>query len=357
MQNTSQIRRGLSVVGPAGSSLLTRPTLTRLAATLGSLVSLLSSGCAVPVDEAGADEVSRAEQPIENGELRPSSLNGGTVRIKIHGPTGTNACSGQVVARDTILTAAHCLYDVGVYSGGWSKKKAVKVTVTHQDPDGSWTSLSAPNESVSAFVREEYVTRASKKDVTGRQTDLSRFGWDMAVLRRSIPYGNLVSSDVSALVTASAGQVKALYIYGHGFFKDEICDRGLCNTAWDEQLRRGYFDALTWDRSSSSQYYRTVRSDTLSADAHSCSGDSGGPWKTIGYSNSTPTSGVQYGVHVSGSGTGTCAEVNARGAIVGYLDHWVRDVILDGSYASCQDTAHQVFTGSAWEWIDTRICW
>jgi hypothetical protein len=328
--------------------------LTWLAA--GSLASLLSSGCAVPLDEAGADEVGRVDQAIENGELRPSSLNGGTARIKIHGSTKTNWCSGQVVARDTVLTAAHCLYDAGVYNGGWSKKKEVRVTVTHQDPDGSWTSLSAPGEWVSAFVREEYVTRANKKDANGKQTDVSRFGWDMAVLRRSIPYGNLVPSDVSALVTASAGQVEFLYVYGHGFFEDQFCDRG-CNPASDEQLRRGFFDSLTWDRSSSSPHYRTVRSATLPGDAHTCNEDSGGPWKTTGYSNATATSGVQYAVHVAGSGSGTCAEMDARGAIVGYLDHWVRDVILQGAYASCQDTAHQVFTGSAWAWVDTRICW
>lgn len=316
------------------------------------VLSLLSAACAVPAEDADVDaaDIGQVDQAIENGELRPTSLNGGTALVKIRGPTGIlNSCSGQVVARDTILTAAHCLYDVGVYSGGWSKTKSVKVTISHQDPDGSWTSLSATNESVSAYVREEYVTLRNANDKAA-------LGWDMAVLRRSIPYGNLVPSDVTALVTGSASEVDFAYVYGHGFFADQFCDRG-CNDTLDEQLRRGFFDSLTWNRNSSSQYYRTIRSDVLANDPHTCSGDSGGPWKTTGYSNPTPTSGVQFGVHVSGTGSGECAEVNARAAIVGYLDHWVRDRILEGAYASCSDTAHQVFTGSAWVWVDTRICW
>lgn len=315
-------------------------------ATAGTtlLVSLLSASCSAPVEDADTDELGQIYSAIENGELRPSSLNGGTAIIEVYGPTGLReTCSGQVVARDSILTAAHCLYNVGLYSDGWSKTKTVNVTIQHQDPNGSWTALSAPRESVKAFVRKDYVTYADASDKRS-------LGWDIAVLRRSIPYGNLVSSDVTALVTGPTDEMDSMYVYGHGYSTD---------TDWDKQLRRGYFDTLTWDRNSSSELYRTVRSDTLADDAHTCAHDSGSPWKVWGYPypGSPPTSGVQFGVHVSGTGWYACAEENARAAMISYLDHWVRDRILDGNYASCQDTSHQVFTGTAWEWVDTRTCW
>jgi hypothetical protein len=187
LRRRTHLRRAfthLTLRSPLRIALLPRDLSAR--ATL--VASLLSAGCAVPAEDADVDaaDLPAIDQPIENGELRPSSLNGGTALVKVRGPTGLlTSCSGQVVARDTILTAAHCLYDVGVYSGGWSKTKSVKVTITHQDPDGSWTSLSAANESVSAYVREEYVTLRNSNDKRA-------FGWDMAVLRRAIPYGNLV---------------------------------------------------------------------------------------------------------------------------------------------------------------------
>lgn len=87
----------------------------------------LATGCAIePLDEMGAAELGEeivtrsAEQGIENGQLRPSQMNGGTVLVRAFGQVPREGlkeeiCSGQVISRNTILTAAHCFYSVGYF--------------------------------------------------------------------------------------------------------------------------------------------------------------------------------------------------------------------------------------------------
>jgi V8-like Glu-specific endopeptidase len=309
-----------------------------------------TGGCATDTGEP--IDLQAREQGIENGQLKPSLMNGGTVRIWAYGANGeAEGCSGQVISRDTLLTAAHCFYDVGIYDSGWSDAKSVSVMVQHQEANGNWEYPSAIGETVTVYVKSLYV---SLRDANSNR----QWGQDVAVVRRSTPWTSIVSTDVTALSTDSNDRPSYLYVYGHGYFADIFCDRG-CNPYSDGQLRRGYFTGLSYTFSGGfySDYYATILSDYGPNDAHTCAGDSGGPWKTVAVGDNQ-ISGVQFGVHVMGNGVGECTEDSARSASVGYNASWIKSKVELGA-GSCTNKTHTVYTGNGYSHVtaDTIVCW
>lgn len=317
-------------------------------ARVGRLLLLsLVTGCALePIEEtqaeAGEERSTRiAEQPIENGELLPSALNGGTVLIQTWFEVPREGmvlerCTGQVISRDTILTAAHCF---GTYSDGWVRKKAVQATVHHQNPNGSWEALTnGGGETLDLYVLQGYVNALYPPHPHRR-------GLDIAVLQRRSNFNNIEPSDVAAFARDTASRPSLLYVYGHGYYTD---------ASYDGQLRRGRFTGLQYEPFHRADDYRTISAQSGPNDPHTCKGDSGGPWKEAGFG--VVTSGVIFGVHVLGKGIGNCAEQQARAATVAYHHSWIADRVREGR-GSCQDGTHQVAQGNGWLWAPTRTCW
>jgi len=307
---------------------------------LALCLSLLVGGCAVAADGELSDEDLRAlEEPIRNGTLLPTSLNGGTARVRIWGPTGNTDCSGQVISRDTVLTAAHCLYDAGYYADGWEEEQIAAVYVRHQEPSGTWEHLIGLKEDVTAFVPQKYV-EAKERGERGT-------GYDIALLRRSINLSNSVSTDVTALAVYSGERPRGLYAYGHGLYDDQLCDRGGCDPLPDDdQLRSGLLRTLTWYNDPGQSNYRMIMSDYTANDPNLCLGDSGGPWKLAAYAPeaSTPlVNGVQFGVtaFVEGGPGGGCGADKAYATWIAHHDPWIREIVEDGR-GSCSRYDYQV---------------
>src|SRR5688572_8874599 len=119
---------GKSVKVHTGSAL---PAVLLLVSALG--------GCSAPV-ESGED-LAAAGEPIEGGSIPvPATMNAGTVRLSIRRATGGAevSCSGQVISRNSILTAASCFYNQGWFEGGWDNNVAVPLRAQHHNPDWSW---------------------------------------------------------------------------------------------------------------------------------------------------------------------------------------------------------------------------
>lgn len=316
--------------------------LTCLAARSGgvALVSWLACGCAAG-DGEQLYEVGQARQAVENGEVNPSIMNGGVVELTIGAMARDqqdNVCTAQVISRDTLLTAAHCFYDVSYYADGWQQAVPASIYVRHQNPDGSWENLTSNKENATVYVREEYDTlRASNST--------QRWGADIAVVRLGRNWLNIQSSDVAALPRYHDEHPPGrLWLYGYGFHTD---------TQNDEHLRRGELHDLSWNSTSGFQWFRTVVSYYGDSDPHSCKGDSGGPWKTA----TMYYSGVQYGVHVRGHGSGYCTEDGARAAMVAHHDDWIEQKVETGAGSCWRETLPIQPHGMNIEQVRAKVCW
>jgi hypothetical protein len=308
-------------------------------------LSSILSGCVAPVEDG--EDLGGIGEPIENGELRPAALNGGTVRLQVRNAanTGWSYCSGQVISRDSILTAAHCFYDGGWFDDGWDNRISVAIQATHQNANGSWENVTqngGTNEiTATVLVQEAYVDYREAGDTLAR-------GYDVAVVRAPNVLSNITSSDVAAIARLTSQRPEWTFAYGHGYYTD---------FDFDAQLRRGYLEDLTWYPTSGTSNYRTIVSDYGDADSHICSGDSGGPWKM--QTDTATLSGVQFGVTTSGLGAGECREDFARAAMVAFHDTWL-EARVEAGRGSCVIEDHAVLPHlDDWEIVNisTLVCW
>jgi hypothetical protein len=315
-----------------------------LGASVALVLSALLTGCVAPMED---DDVARAGEPIENGELRPAALNGGTVRLQIRNPADTawTDCSGQVISRDSILTAAHCFYNRGWFASGWASQISVPIQVTHQNANGTWENVTQTGGTnrvtATVMVPEAYVDYKDAGDVL-------YWGYDLAVVRAPNVLYNITSADVTAIARLTSQRPEWMFAYGHGYHTD---------TAVDLQLRRGYVENLSWHPTSGTGSYRTVVSHYGDADPHLCAGDSGGPWKMP--TDTATLSGVQFGVAGMGFGTPLCAENYARAAMVSFHDTWI-EARVEAGRGSCVVQDHAVLPHlDDWEIVNisTLVCW
>lgn len=184
-------------------------------------------------------------------------------------------------------------------------------------------------------------------DQARRAGDNKRHGQDIAIVQRRSNLANTEQSDVAALATNTGSTPAYLWVYGHGYHTD---------TSFNGQLRRGKFLDLFYDRNSASSHFRTILAEPGPSDPHTCGSDSGGPWKTPGFGNGTPTSGVIFGVHVWGKGSGQCAEQQSRAAIVADHSPWIEGRVIEAG-GSCAKPTVVVGTNYGGINVKTLRCW
>lgn len=318
---------------------------SRQLAVFGTLLALLAvAGCTVPVEDG--EDVSQQTKAIENGELLPSELNGGTVLIQMLATNGgVVRCSGQVISRDSVLTAAHCFEEAGYYDSNWRRAVSVPVLVQHQNPNGSWENLTNIWETGTAMVPLEYISYL-------RAGDSKRFSYDLAVLRRSQAFWNAEPSDVSALARYIQHKPNYLYAYGHGF-KSQA-------GALDLNLSRGLLDNLTWPSKPNEKYLGSIRKDYGPNDnARVSSGDSGGPWKLPIVSGPGMLSGLLFGVTSASDPLAACAIQYSLATRTAFIDSWIENQVTSGQ-GVCGHYTHVIHPwrgSSSTLSVNTLVCW
>jgi hypothetical protein len=343
----------------------TRSVSPTLVALIALTAAHLTIGCAMPVEgESEPAQVNENSQPVQNGEALPSELNGGVVQVKIEWAPGMKEamsriqrvnidelpdferCSGQVVSRDTILTAAHCFENMGYFqdtTGAYTAAGArtAKVTIFHQKPDLNWEAVSGSKESITRRVPSPFFTYAKDGKLTLKD------GYDMAFVQRATDWSNMDIDDRTAIAIDPADRPDWLYLYGYGYHSD---------TAYDGQMRRGRMPRLTWYETEAGTYSKTVTSAPFEGGAYSCAGDSGGPWK--GPAQTTLVSGVQFGIHRAGKGPGKCTETAALAVWTAPQKFWI-ELLIENGRGTCTTGTYSIRANNAltWKVTDTLTCW
>lgn len=340
---------------------------SRIVAVIALASTFILASCAMPLE--GEDEWSDASekaQPIQNGEVWPTELNGGTVQVKIEWAPGMKEamariqrvnidempdferCSGQVVSRDTILTAAHCFESMGYIqdtTGAYTAygPRPATVTIHHQEPNGNWEAVSNTKEAITLRIPSPYFIYAKSGDLKRKK------GHDMAFLQRATDWSNVGSSDRTALAVDPADRPDWLYLYGHGYHSD---------TSYDGYLRRGRMSRLTWYETETGTYAKTIDNAPFEGGAYSCASDSGGPWKVP--AQTTLVSGIQFGIHREGQGSGKCTETAARAVWTAPNKAWL-ELLIEQGRGTCTTSSNAYSTKAnnalVWKTVDTLTCW
>lgn len=271
-------------------------------------VGLLSVGLASCGDQVAGDEpavvgmeLGEAEQGLANGTLVSNRWAGGIVDIGFWDGSQwvMSGCSGQVVSRDAIVLAAHCVRR-------WlTPDTANPPNVNYNPPDtgttwfaayrmnedGTWTCITDPaggcQLQASWAVPSTYlgVYHTATQAWTGDNADR-----DVATLNFGTNFANVVQKDAAYLNSGGDSTIGAAYGYADA-------------PASDGRLRGGNFSGIAL---SGGAYTKTVPQ----ADPHLCGGDSGGPLRFLTSAATTPESTVRSGVLSGVNSKGGCSGAN-----------------------------------------------
>lgn len=205
------------------------------------------SACGVVADGEADDDITPQTSAIMNGTLFNGSVYWrGAVKLEIRRTDGSwEKCSGQVVSRRTILTAAHCLTNVG------GNPASTMVFAKMQTTTGWLTVING----VYSFVRYNSAYNGSATNDVGLITVPS-----VDLLQ------NVVKNDAAYLAKATPSGVNMVAL-GYGYFG----------------VTQGQYDGLGRSAQLAPTYSQTSREYTYVAQGNApqmCKIDSGGPLKS-----------------------------------------------------------------------------
>ena len=302
------------------------------AVTPGMFIAFALSGCTDDVGDEqklSMDDVATTTQAVENGELDPF-MGEGVIQLYIWNGSNWGYCSGQVIARDTVLTAGHCFWNNGFHATDQDVYVAI-----YDDADANLT----PDGSNPWVLAEVFMRQAF---IDGRNAGNATRGEDVAVVRTPNNMSNVSSSDAAALARYTSERPDWLFLFGYGYYTD---------TNWDKQLRSGAMDDPTWSTAN-----KTITTDYGTSDPHACMYDSGGPYKHQTFEFMS-FSGVQFAVQSGAGGSAYCYEDQAVGAMVAYHDTWIEDLVNDGAGACSYETYTMFLDGWNYGTIHALLCW
>ena len=241
---------------------------THLCSLIGT-VALALSGCGSDVDD------SKSQVPSDEVGVNSDAVSGGSsvtrvgVVAFVRQRSGWNdECSGVLLNRYSILTAAHCFPDM---QGGQTQR--VTASVVYKQPSGTLVCLTRGGVNTPAG--------SNPQCVTGGSYDVSTYpGWvatstdaahDLAVMRSVDIFAGVTPADY-ALIDADAGLSEdgRLEFYGYGPSAQNGTGSGVL------RVGAGEIDAVN------PQHVNLV-----GGGARSCEGDSGGP-ASIYFSQTSP---------------------------------------------------------------------
>jgi V8-like Glu-specific endopeptidase len=267
-----------------------------------SAIALAASACGDATSGRPEDGGVGAETAeLKNGKLfGDQAVLNGAVRLNIFRPEPINSwttCSGQVVSKQSILTAAHCVNAMG------ANPAYTYVQAKHQTSSG-WVTIMP-----TSWVRVEYNPSFNGVD--------SKYDVALVTAPTVEPLQNVTQGDAHSIAKDSPGGI-SMYVMGYGYY-------GTDGDLFDGQGRYGKVTP-TYD-AARLEYFHA--SDT--AEPHLCRGDSGGPLKSA---VTGPL--LVYGVDSKGSGpgSGNC-RAHAHWATTRHNLAWLKSRIV----GSCFETA------------------
>jgi Trypsin len=251
---------------------------SRRQASLLALVALCFTGCVGEPAELGDEllaevdgvdeDVSTETSELKNGTVfTGSGTSRGAVLLEIYWPPFDfwTKCSGQIVSRQTILTAAHCVYGVGQNGG------ATWIRASRQTSSG-WVDV----------ISSTWTTVVWNKDYDGT----ARNDIGLIIAPTVTPLVGAVRSDAAVMAKSTPSGVN-MTAFGFGYYTDTLFDgkgrSGVVTPTYNAAVPEYYFSGS-------------------STSPKICTGDSGGPLKST-------HNGLlwQYGIASWGSaGNGEC---------------------------------------------------
>lgn len=215
---------------------------------------LFALGCGAEVGEPWLDEgfdVTHSEHELKNGYVMANGAPlGGVVRVEVwdYSANRWRSCTGQILSRKSLLTAAHCLTEAGMQSssGSWP------VRVTKQIANGSFLAVTNSWVSAQVAVHQAFINQ-------------SKHEHDVAVVTTPLTWQNV--SQAHAALIAKGTHSGSAWLVGYGNHDTGYND-------YDGQLRakQGY---VTYSANN-----REYTNSATGSDPWLCIGDSGGPLLT-----------------------------------------------------------------------------
>jgi hypothetical protein len=216
---------------------------------LVTVVAALLSGCGGPVpDDPNPEQTEAVTGELKNGTLyNGNAVWRGAVGLYIWSPlyNAWQTCSGQVVSRRTIMTAAHCVIRGSSSNPGLTFVQAWR-------PTQNSGSLIVTSQWVESRYNPDYLSTCETP-------------YDVGLFISPTDLQNITATDAGIIAKTTPSNIRML-AFGFGYYED-------APNAYDDQGRYGVVTPTYLPRSAEYTYQSTGTQPQI------CNQDSGGPLK------------------------------------------------------------------------------